>query len=56
MEVFSSEDEVKQWVDEKSEEGDATFTMLDFDFMPIVIELIGDKIRDTPIGELQQED
>ena len=27
-----------------------------FDFMPIGKELIGDKIRDTHIGELQQED
>ena len=30
--------------------------MLDFDFMLIGIELIGDKIRDTPTGEPQQEE
>ena len=41
------------WVDEKSEEGDDVFSMLDFDFIPIGIELIGDNIRDTSIGELQ---
>lgn len=34
-------------------EGDDVFKMLDFDFMPIGMELVGDKIRDTPIGELQ---
>ena len=45
-----------KWVDEKSEEGDDIFSMLDFDFMPIGTKLIGDKIRDTPTGEPQQED
>ena len=56
LELSSSEDEVQQWVDEQSEEGDDVFSMSNFDFMPIGTELIGDKIRDTSIGELQQED
>ena len=56
LEVSSSEDEVQQWVDEQSEEGDDIFKMLDFDFMPMGIDLVGDKIKDTSIGEPQQED
>ena len=56
LEVSSSKDEVQQWVDGQSEEGNAIFKMSDFDFMPVGTELVGDKIRDTPIGESQQED
>ena len=53
LELSSSKDEVQQWVDEQSEEGDDIFSMLDFDFMPMGIELIGDKIKDNPTGECQ---
>ena len=53
LELSSSKDEVQQWVDKKSEEGDDIFSMSDFDFMPIGTELIGDKIRDTSTSELQ---
>ena len=60
LEVSSLEDEVKQWmdeqseeVDEKNEEGNEIFKMLDFYFMPMGIEIVGDKIKETPIGEPQ---
>ena len=41
LELSSLEDEVQQWVDEKSEEGDDIFKMLDFDCMLVGIELVG---------------
>ena len=40
----------------QSEEGDDVFSMTDFNFMHVGIELIGDKIKDTHTSELQQED
>ena len=40
-------------MDEKGEEGDDIFTMLDFDFMLVGTKLIEDKIWDTPTSELQ---
>ncbi len=36
--------------------GDDVLSIQDFDFMHVGIELVGDKIRDTPIGELQWQD
>ena len=42
------------WVSEQREQGEDVFSIADF--MPVGIELVGDKIRDTPIGESQQED
>ena len=56
LELSSLEDEVQQCVNEKKGGSDDVFSMMDFDFMPVGIELVGDKIRDTPIGKLQQED
>ena len=53
LEVSSSEDEVQQWVDEHDGEGNDVFKMSDFDFMLVRSKLLGDKIRDTPIGESQ---
>lgn len=50
LEITTSEDEVQKWVDEQGVEGDDIFEMSDFDFMPIGIDLIGDKIQDTPIN------
>ena len=47
---------MQQWIDEQDAKGTDIFKMSDFDFMPIRIELIGDKIRDTPTNEPQQED
>ena len=56
LEVSCLEDEAPQWLDEQSEEGDDIFKMSDFYFMLMGIELVRDKIMDTPIGEPQQED
>ena len=53
LELSSLKDEVKQWVDEQSEEGDDIFKMSNFDFMPMGIELYGDKIQDTSTSEPQ---
>ena len=44
LEITTSEDEVQQWVDEHDVGGDDVFKMSAFDFMPIGIDLIGDKI------------
>ena len=54
VELSSSEDEVQRWVNEKSEQGEDVFSIADF--MPVGTELVGDKIRDTPIVEPQQEE
>ena len=43
-------------MNEKSEEGDDGFSMTNFDFMLVGTKLVGEKIRDTPTGKLQQED
>ena len=56
LQLSSSEDELQQWVDEQSEEGNDILKMSNFVFMLMGIELVEDKIRDTPTGELQQED
>ena len=53
LELSSSKEEVQQWVNEQSEEGNIVFSMTYFDFMLMGTELVRDKIRDTPIGELQ---
>ena len=39
---------------EQREQGEDVFSIADF--MPVGMELVEDKIRDTPIGEPQQED
>ena len=54
VELSSSEDEVQRWVDKQSEQGEDVFSIADF--MPVGTELVGDKIRDTPIVEPQQEE
>ena len=56
VELSSLEDKVQQWVNEQRELGDDVLSIPDFDFMPMGTELDGDKIRDTPIGEFQQQD
>ena len=56
LELSSSKDEVQQWVNEKREGSDDVFSMIYFDFMLVGTNFVEDKIRDTPIGELQQED
>ncbi len=43
-------------MNEQRELGDDILSILDFDFMPVGTELVGDKIKDTPIGESQQQD
>lgn len=53
LEVSSSEDEVQQWVDEQSEEGDDIFKMSDFDFMPMGTKLIEGKIVNIHTSESQ---
>ena len=40
-------------MDEHDVEGDDVFKMSYFDFMPMGTKLVGDKIKDTPIGEPQ---
>lgn len=50
------ENELKQWIDEYKIEEIDVFQMSNFDFMPIGIELVGDKIRDTPTNQPQEED
>ena len=49
VELSSLEDEVQRWVNEKREQGEGVFSIADF--MLVGTELVGDKIRDTPIGE-----
>ena len=56
QEVSSSKDEVQQWVNDQDMKGDDVFKMSYFDFMLMGTELVGDKIRDTPTSEPQQED
>ena len=51
VELSSSEDEVQQWVDEQGEQGGDVFSIADF--MPVGTELVGDRIRDTPVVEPQ---
>ena len=53
IELSSLKDEVQQWVNEKREQGEHVLSILNFDFMPMGIELDGDKIKDTPIGQPQ---
>ena len=47
---------MQQWIDEKDIEGTDVFEISNFDFMPIDTKLVGDKIRDTPTNQPQQED
>ena len=47
---------MQQWINEQDIEGTNIFKMSDFDFMPIGTKLIGDKIKDTPTNEPQQDD
>lgn len=47
---------MQQWIDGKHVEGIDVFEMLDFDFMPMETELVGDKIKDTLTNQPQQED
>ena len=51
IELSSSKDEVQRCVSEQREQGEDVFSIVDF--MLVGTELVGDKIRDAPIGELQ---
>ena len=53
VELSSLEDEVQRWVNEQRGQGEDVLSILDFDFMPVGIELVGNNIRDTTIGEPQ---
>ena len=44
LEITTLKDEVQQWVDEQDVGGDDVFKMSNFDFIPIGMKLIGDKI------------
>ena len=40
---------MKEWVSEQRKQGEDFFSIVDF--MLVGTKLVGDKIRDTPIGE-----
>ena len=44
---------IPESMEQLSKEGNDVLSMSYFDFIPIGTKLIGDKIRDTPKGELQ---
>ena len=56
MQTTISEDEMQKQIDEKYMERSSVFQMLDFGFMPMGTKLVGEKIRDMPTNQHQQED
>ena len=55
IQVTTLEDELQKWIDKQDDQGVDVFKMLDFDFMSIDIEFIGDKIRDTQTNQPLEE-
>ena len=56
LQTTTFEEKMQQWIDKKDIERTGIFKMSDFNFMPVGIELVGDKIRDTLTNQPQQED
>ena len=54
--VSRLEDEQQQWITDMEGQETDVFDLFDFDFMPVGTEMVGEKIRDTPMSESLGED
>ena len=56
LQITTSEDEMQKWIDEKYVQHINVYKILYFKFILVGTKVVGDKIRDTPTNESQQED